>query len=206
MAVRKRKPGGGRKPGGEFPGKTATFTTRLQPETRLALDEAAKASRPKRSVSAVAEHILKAGLQRPSGAPRSNALAAAVALLAENIEHGTGENWREDEWTGMALRYAVETLLYHCAPTPPSEGAPAVPSAIEQTVGKMPPEFAERFRKPAGFGHTLAFHLILEIEQATSSAPINEWSMPIFFTAKPEVLSLIGRDLGLGQNTKGKVK
>jgi hypothetical protein len=204
MAKRKRRPGGGRKPGGEFPGKTETFTTRLQPETRRALDEAAKTSRPQRSVSSMAEYILKQGLKKPDGAPRNNALAAAVALLAENIEDGTKKKWRDDQWTGMALRYAVEALLFHFAPTP--EGTPAVPSAVEEAAAKMPPEFAERFRKPAGFAHILAYNLILEIDQATSSPPINEWSMPIFFSTKPEVLGIIGRDLGLSQNTKGKLK
>jgi hypothetical protein len=169
----------------------------LQPETRLALGAAAKASK-RRSVSAVAEHILKAGLEKPSGEPRNNALAAAVALLAENIEGGTKENWREDQWTGMALRYAVEALLFHFAPTPPAEGNPGIPAAIEQAAAKMPVEFAERFRKPAGFGHLLAYNLILEIEQARLQAlgePINEWTLPIFFSAKAEKLALIARDL-----------
>jgi len=205
MAVRKRKPGGGRKPGGEFPGKSATFTTRIQPETRRALDEAAKASRPKRSVSAVAEHILKTGLQRPSGKPRNTALARAIALLAENIEDGTGKNWREDQWTGMALRYAVEALLYHYAPTPPPEGVPAVPSAIDQAAGKMPSAFAEQYRTSPGFGHLRAYNLILEIEQA-APGEINEWTVAIFLNAKPGVLGVIRSGLGLGQNAKVKVK
>jgi hypothetical protein len=205
MAVRKRKPGGGRKPGGEFPGKSATFTTRIQPETRRALDEAAKASRPKRSVSAVAEHLLKTGLQRPSGAPRNTALARAVALLAENIEDGTGKNWREDQWTGMALRYAVEALLYHYAPTPPPEGVPAVPSGIEQAAGKMPSAFAEQYRTPPGFGHLRAYNLILEIEQA-APGEINEWTVPIFLNGKPGMLGLIRSGLGLADSKKGKSK
>ena len=105
----------------------------------------------------------------------------------------------------MALRYAVEALLYHYAPTPPPDGAPAIPSGIEQAAGKMPPEFAERFRKPAGFGHLLAYNLILEIEQA-APGEINEWTVPIFLNAKPGALGLIRSGLGLGQNTKGKVK
>ncbi len=203
MAKRKRRPGGGRKPGGEFP-KIATFTTRILPETRRALDEAARMSRPRRSVSATAEHILRQGLRKPAGEPRNLAVATAVALLAENIERDAKKNWRDDPFTGLALRYAVEALLFHFAPSP--EGTPAVPPAIDEEASKMPPEFAERFRKPAGFGHMLAYNLIHEIEQATSSAPINEWSMPIFFSERPRQLALIGSGLGLADSKKGKSK
>jgi hypothetical protein len=202
MTKRKRRPGAGRPAGGEFPGKSATFTTRLQPETRRALDAAAKASGPRGSVSAVAERILKAGLEKPSGEPRNTALAAAVALLTKNTEAATGQSWREDQWTGMALRYAVEALLFHFAPTP--EGTPAVPSAIDEAASKMPPEFAERFRKPAGLGHMLAYNLINELEQATSSSIPNEWSLPIFFSDDQRRLGLISRDLGLAQKGKSK--
>jgi len=202
MAERKRRPGGGRKPGGEFPGKSATFTTRIQPETRRALDAAAKASGPRASVSVIAERILKAGLEKPSGAPRNTALAAAVALLAKNIETATAQSWREDQWTGMALRYAIEALLFHFVPTP--EGTPAIPSAIDEAANKMPPDFAERFRKPAGLGHMLAYNLINELEQAISSSMPNEWSLPIFFSDDQRRLGLISRDLGLDQKGKSK--
>jgi hypothetical protein len=203
MAKRKRRPGGGRKPSGEFPGKYATFTTRIQPETRRALDEATRKSRH-RSVSATAEFILKQGLKKPSGEPRNHSLACAVAILAERIEQAAGERWRQDQFTGLALRYAVEALLFHFAPTP--EGVPAVPPAVEKAAEKMPPEFAERFRKPAGLGHTLAFNLIQELEQARSTATPNEWSLPIFFSEEPAQLGLISRDLGLTESKKGKSK
>ena len=44
MVKRKRAPGAGRKPKGEFAGKTATVTTRIMPDTREALEAAALAS------------------------------------------------------------------------------------------------------------------------------------------------------------------
>ena len=194
----------GRKPRGEFPGKTATFTTRIQPQTRRALVEAAKA-RPDKSISAAAEHILKAVLQKQSGEPRNNALAAAIVLLAENVEKATKQAWLADKWTGKALRYAVEALLFHFAPLPDEEGE-MVPAAVDEAATKMPAEFADRFRKPAGFGHTIAYQLIHEIEQATSPGPINEWSLPIFFSGKSEQLALIGRDLGVAGTKRGKAK
>jgi len=200
MAKKRRRPGGGRKPHGEFPGKAATFTTRIQPETRRALNEAARLSH--RSVSATAEHILKQGLRKPSGEPRNSALANAIEVLVENIERDTNKSWRDDVWTGLAVRYAVETLLFHYAPTPP-EGTVAVPPAVDEAAGKMPPEFAQRFRTPAGFAHTLAYNLILEIQQSISLGPPNEWSLPYFFSEKPAQLALIARRLGLADSKKG---
>ena len=202
MAKRKRRPGGGAKPLGEV-AKSATFTTRIEPATRHALDEATRKSRH-RSVSAMAGFILKQGLKKPSGEPRNHSLACAVAILAERIEQAAGESWRQDQFTGLALRYAGEALLFHFAPTP--EGVPAVPPAVEKAAEKMPPEFAERFRKPAGLGHTLAFNLIQELEQARSTATLNEWSLPIFFSEEPAQLGLISRDLGLAETKKGKSK
>ena len=205
MAKGKRRSGGGRKQGGEFPGKTATFTTRIQPSTRRALEEAAKA-RPDGSISAAAEYILKTVLQKPSGQPRNNALAAAIVLLAENIERDTKKNWREDPFTGFALCYAAEHLLLRFTPALISEGNPAAPPAVEEAAAKRPPEFAEQLRKPAGFGRIQAEFLIREIEQAASLEPINEWSMPIFFSEKRERLALIGGELGLAGRKKGKSK
>src|SRR5262249_466350 len=157
--------------------KTATFTTRIQPQTRRALVEAAKA-RPDKSISAAAEYILRHGLQESPGEPRNNALAAAIALLAQNVEEPPKRAWLAAEWTGKALRDAVEALLFHYAPTPEEQDG-KLPAAVDQAAAKMPPEFAERFRKPAGFGHFMAFRLINEIKQATSPGPINEWSLPI---------------------------
>jgi len=199
MVKRKRRPGGGRKPGGEFPGKTATFTTRIQPSTRRALEEAAKA-RPDKSISAAAEFILKTVLQKPAGQPRNNALAAAVTLLAENIERETKLSWLDDPFTAFALCNGVEHLVLYFAPALVSEGLPAAPPAVLKAAAKMPD--AEAYRKPHGFGRMQAQFLIHEIEQASSSAPINEWSMPIFFSEKREKLGLIGGELGLADRKR----
>ena len=201
MVKRKRRPGGGAKPLGEV-AKSATFTTRIEPATRSALNEAAKLSG--QSVSAMAEFILRQGLKQPAGEPRNNAVAAAIALLAENIEAGTKESWLTDPWTGFALCNAAEHLLLRFMPAPEREGMPPAPPAVKEAAAKMHPDHAEQFCKPHFFGRELAQFLILEIEQASSSATPNEWGMPIFFSAKPEKLRLIGRDLGVSK--KGKTK
>jgi hypothetical protein len=196
----KRRPGGGRKPIGEHP-KSAAFTTRLEPATRRALDEAA--DRSDKSVSEMAAYILKEGLKKPSGEPRNFSLACAVALIAEKIERETQKSWRDDQFTRQALAYAIETLLAYIAPD--VKEAPAIPPAIEAAAAKRPPPYAEDFRTPDGAGFFLASNLINEIQQAAPSTPINEWSLPIFFSDKPMQLALIGRDLGVAVK-KGRSK
>src|SRR5262245_38676366 len=202
--ARKRAPGAGRKPQGEFAGKSAAFSTRITPETRRALDEAVRSHRPRISLSQHVEYLLTTAMQKPSGKPRNYALACAIALLAENIERGAETDWRADPFTGQALRYAVETLLFQYAATP--EGTPAIPPAIEEAAARMPPEFAERFRTPAGFGHVKAYNLISEIDQVASPATPNEWSLPIFFSEQPVQLAVISRDLVQADRKKGKSK
>jgi hypothetical protein len=165
--ARKRAPGAGRKPKGAFAGKTATFTTRIQPETRTVL--------------------------KPSKAEQRNrALARAVATLAENIERATGHSWKTDAFTGQALRDAIDAFLFHFAPT--TSDSPTVPAPVEEMATKMPPEFAAAYRTPAGLGRLIAFSAIHEIESAMrlpddSTAPIN-LHVPV------EVVQQLGRDLG----------
>lgn len=197
MAKRKRGPGGGRKPMGNV-AKSAAFTTRIEPATRRALNEAARADGL--TVSVMAERLLKLGLAKPAGEPRNRALATAITMLAENIERDTGKDWTVDDWTGKALRYAVEALLFHVAPTRDDEAA--VPPAIERETAKMPDDFAKRFREPAGFGHISAYKLIDELRAATSTEPPNEWT-PIIASERPRLLALIARDIGVA-NPKGK--
>jgi hypothetical protein len=178
----------------------------MEPETRQALNTAAAAKG--RSVSRMAEILLKAALlDKATVERRNNALAAAIEQLAENIERETKKSWRDDTFTWTALRYAIEHLLWYFGPTP--ERQPAVPAAVNEAATKMPEGFAQQFRKPQGFGRTLAFQLIHEIEQAVEQAAspgsINEWSLPYFFSGQPERLALIGRDLAVAKK-KGKSK
>jgi hypothetical protein len=193
--ARKRASGAGRKPKGEFAGKSATITTRIRPDTRAALEAAADAS--KRSLSQEVEYRLRRSLDKPAKAQRRNqALAYLITLLAEEIEKGTGKSWLDDPFTSLALQYAIGHVALHFAAT--AEGDIANPAPIGEAAAKMPPEFAERFRKPEGFGGLKAYNLIHEVQQAARPPRVpSEWDMPIFFTAPDAVLADIGRDLGL---------
>jgi hypothetical protein len=197
---RKRAPGAGRKPKGEFAGKTETFTTRITPETRAALERGARKKGV--SLSQHVEYLLRTALHKPSSAQQRNqALARAIAFLAENIERETGRGWRDDAFTGQALRYAVEALLFHFAPTP--QDSLMIPTPIEARASKMPQEFAERYRTPAGLGHLAAYAMICEVESAAkSSQMINEWTTPIGLHVPDDYAQLLGR--ALGSNEGGK--
>ena len=192
-----RKGRSGTKPRGEFPGKSATFTTRIQPETRRALDSYAKASG--KSVSVVAERLLKVALQKPTGQPLNLSLARAVELLAEQIEGETKKSWRNDAFTAQALLHGISYLLGYFAPAD-KKGVP-VPTAIKGEATKMSPVQAKHFCSPEGFAHLMTFKFIGEIRDAVNQrAPgfiPGLWGMQIVFTVKPEMLALIGRDFGL---------
>ncbi len=204
---RKRAAGGGRKPQGDIAGKSAVFATRITPETRRWLEAQAKKGDKKRkfSLSEVAERALRGEMHRASDAQQHNrALAQGIARLAESIERDTGKSWLHDPFTGQALRYAIEALVFHFAPPP--EQVSTVPPAVAEASGKMLPEIAARYRTPAGLGHIAATHLITEIELSVRPPRINEWSLPITFNASADELKQIGSGLGLVKKAKGKLK
>jgi hypothetical protein len=201
--ARKRAPGGGRKPQGEYPSKSQQFTTRITPATKRALVEAAV--RSGRSLSQEVEKRLNATVVKPSGAPHNRALALAVAYLAESIELETQRDWRQDAFTAMGLRAGIEALLVRYAAAAVEN--PEVPPAIERQVSAMPPSFAEQYRMPIHFGLFKGNHLTIEIEK--SKAPgerysiedFDEWSVPFTFDAPADVLGQIRRNLKEGKQS-----
>jgi hypothetical protein len=203
--VRKRAPGAGRPRKAVADKKVDRITIRVDPETRRALEaalEAAKAKNPRISLSRVAEGALRlALLKRQDVQARNGALGFSIVSLAESIERATGKSWRTDVFTSMALRYAVEAFLFHFAPG--TEESPAVPERVEEWVTKMPDEFGQRYRRPAGLGHTTAHALIADIvELRRRSEPasveefnrrFNEWSLPMGLIIAEDKSALIAQ-------------
>src|SRR5262249_50720482 len=161
--TRKRAPGGGRKPQGPFKGKTATLTTRITPETRAALERAAKKRQPRISLSQEVEHRLDGSIRRDREHDRKRHirdLAEAVALVAERVEAATEKRWLDDTFTGDALRHAIEFLVFRFAP----HGALKVPAKVEAAAAKVPPAARERCLTPIEVGQHEAGWLISWIE------------------------------------------
>src|SRR5262245_32900459 len=110
MAERKRAPGGGRKPSGPLKGKSATITTRITPETRMALEQASKAS--DRSLSQEIEIRLRRSVgPDEKRAKHIKAAEELIRLAAEETERLTGLNWLADRFTAEALRHSIDHLL-----------------------------------------------------------------------------------------------
>jgi hypothetical protein len=158
--ARKRAPGAGRKPRGEYRGKSATLATRIRPDTRAALDRAAREN--KRSLSQEVEYRLRHSIgsdDRKKRGKHIRALGEAVMLVAQFVERATEKRWNEDAFTGEALRRGVEFLISHCAP----RGTPVTPKSVEEAVAKRPGA-GEAYLSASGLGETEAGRLITLIE------------------------------------------
>jgi hypothetical protein len=136
--ARKREPGAGRKPRGEFQGKTAVLTTRITPATRAALEDAAAKSN--RSLSQEVEHGLRVYLAMLKNQPDEHirALGQAVMLVAKYIQRATKHKWNEDSFTGEALRQGCTALIAHFAP----RGMPITPGPIKEAATKLAQDIA----------------------------------------------------------------
>jgi hypothetical protein len=144
--AKKRAPGAGRKPRGEFKGKSATLTTRITPETRAAMDRAAQKSGL--SLSQEVERRLNDSVRNERNR-RSDvrALAEAIAIVAEKVEIATGKHWLQDASTGEELRRGIDVLVRHFAP----HGARVIPPNVEEAA-------------PIGIGESEALKVITIIE------------------------------------------
>lgn len=157
--VRKRGAGGGRKPRGEFAGKTATLTTRITPATREALERAAQKSG--RSLSQEAEHRLDQSLLINRDRRRDvRALGEAIAMLLQCVERATEARWADDAFTCRALQHGIEFLISHFGP----REALAVPPSVKGAAAEMPPALAKRYSSAKGVGVTEAGRVITWIE------------------------------------------
>ena len=157
--VRKRGPGGGRKPQGEFKGKTATLTTRIMPTTRRALESAARKSG--RSLSQEVEYRLGKSLLINRDRRRDvGALGEAITLLLECVERATEAQWRDDAFTCRALQHGIEFLISHFGP----REALAVPPSVKGAAAEMPPAWAKRYSSAKGVGENEAGRVITWIE------------------------------------------
>jgi hypothetical protein len=160
--VKKRASSAGRKPRGEYQGKTMTLTTRITPATRYAIERAAAKSG--RSLSQEVEHglaryvaMLKPNRDRGS---HIRALGEAVMLVAQCIERATEKHWNDDAFAGEALRRGCEFLVSHFAP----RGALVTPASIQEAAARRPSEAGVTYRDAAGIGESEAGQVISWIE------------------------------------------
>jgi hypothetical protein len=163
---RTRAPGAGRKPKGDYAGKAATFTTRIRPELRAALDRAA--AEKERSLSQEVERRLDESFKLPAkmakdfGPPHIAALARLVAEVGKTVEVLTGLNWRQDRFTCEAFRASVNILLDQLTP----EGEVIVPGRCAETADadRSGRGYSDQMRNPDGVGAAAALGLWSQLE------------------------------------------
>lgn len=133
----KGKAKAGRKPKGEYAGKSAVFSTRITPDLRAMLEE--EAERTGRSISQVVERRLRDSFDRPKrmeralGAKHVRALAYMVARVVSSLEVATGHAWNRDSFTFCAAREAVKIAMKEFLPA----GDPVVPKEIKRRAAMV---------------------------------------------------------------------
>ncbi|MGO7916228.1 hypothetical protein ACC702_32375 [Rhizobium ruizarguesonis] len=165
----KREPGAGRKPDGEFSGKSAVFSTRITPELRAALEKESK--RTGKSLSQIVERRLRESFDDPKrreralGADHVRALAYMVAKIATDLEVRTGRRWHKDAFTGSALKAALNIAIHFFG----SGGEVRVPDRLEEQAAQMQAaspsaNFGKFMNDPADYGAHRGGELVASIK------------------------------------------
>jgi hypothetical protein len=201
--VKRRKPGGGRKPN---PNKKVMFSTRLEPHVMAALKAGAEKWGAGKNVSAFTERLISDGLQDLEYKARDPALRGLIyfiAQLAEKISgpvvlrrlskefqstseayYGGATNasdlWRTDPFHFIAFKVAVKKLL-DALEEPPGEIRSPIPGAERQKARFGTDELGERMRKglstPEEYG---AFNFELLWEQSQRSSPFSDFERKLY--------------------------
>jgi hypothetical protein len=179
---KKRAPGGGRKPGGEFSHLTAFFGVRMPHDLREQLEAAAE--KTGRSASQELLARLNSSLTRQREKERDPALRGLLFLIAQLAERiGGGQfmadsprrsylqkSWRTDLFKFRAFKFAVRKLL-EALEEPPGELLP--PYTKENLAGN--PEaielFLERNKTPEAYASNVLAWLL---EQSNRSSELSE--------------------------------
>jgi hypothetical protein len=114
MKARKRKPGAGRKSAGPFKGQFSNFSTRIQIETRQALEAEAEAAG--QSVSQMAQRLLWLGIKEKRKRERPDAVQALCYIIAELAElvcnlKKPEEDWRTNPFMFEAFSVAIQKFM-----------------------------------------------------------------------------------------------
>jgi hypothetical protein len=157
----------GRTPKGEFAGKLSHFSTRIQPETRKALEHEAKVSG--KSISQVAERLLVSALSDRRMGDLGRAKRAMSYLVAEIAHHIEGIHaqegrrfrtpfkWRSDPFFYEAFKIAVAQVLE--ALTPPGEIKPP-DLKVHHAESPSDRDWVESFKSPKARGEYVAGHIL----------------------------------------------
>jgi hypothetical protein len=216
--VRKRKPGGGRKPDVADQTKTAVVSVRMSSALRTSLKTGTK-----RTLSAEIVHRLEKSFERRHGFgdDQTRHLGNIVALLAVGINGRTWASWRESRYAFDALAAGLQVLLSSLAPegpaTPPEhlsthkafiegQGWVDVPSSNppEQIGAEVAQEILRAMENRPVRLHAGGKPLVVDWD-AYSETGLEEidldWNAAV---AWRNVLAIAGRALGIAKNGDDK--
>ena len=222
--VRKRRPGGGRKPQGDIRGKSKTFSTRITGETREALETEADVSG--RSISQVAESLLVLGLNTKREIERDAAMRALCFVIAELAHHVVGvhifgkdgkeqpaASWRTTRFFFRAFKIAVGKVLDALEPAGEIEtvdySAINLPGAED-----LAREWKSTFKSPEARGAYAAGYVLHSLYSSPHQTPaerestrqvLTKFDSKSFwreFNSMPNA----SRALGLDNNTYGTMR
>ena len=106
--ARKRAPGGGRKPRGQYKGNSASLAVRVHPQTREGLLRAAE--QHDRSISQEMQNALRHWIEC-SEVPHIAVLAQGVMFVARELELTAGRRYLDDSVTAGALKSSIGDLV-----------------------------------------------------------------------------------------------
>jgi hypothetical protein len=112
MSTRKRAPGAGRKPKGEFANLASPFSLRMPPNLRKQLEQAVK--RSGRSVSQEILRRVSNSLDRERNErwkPETRALCFLVARLEQVMSNEVDGHWRNNPYFHQAFKEAFNVLF-----------------------------------------------------------------------------------------------
>lgn len=207
----KREPGAGRKPDGEFSGKSAVFSTRITPDLRAMLEKESKETG--KSLSQIVERRLRDSFSHPKrweralGAEHVRALAYMVAKIAASLEIRTGRHWHKDAFTGSALKAALNVAIHYFG----SWGEVHVPDRLEEQAARMQAaspsaSFTKFMKDPTDFGAHRANEFVAAIgylETPNNSHRSEYLSDFDAFLDDEALLNFIGRSLRQEMSNEG---
>ena len=182
----------GRPPKGELTDKASTLTTRIQVETREALEVLAKRNR--RSLSQQAELCLREGLgltthfmkkeqiEKALGGPANFGMALLVAKVVQGVEMITRKSWQDDPYTFEQTCKAIAIIWNAVRPTGESVPAEGLPQVME----------------PEHLGQSVAMGALMGLQMADPAPPLPKKKVhysdeKIYSTIKTKLQDVVGR-------------
>jgi hypothetical protein len=147
----------------DLAGKTERIDTRVSPETRLMLEDAA--ARSGLSLSREIEQRLVQSLDAErlldeAGSREAEALLRAIGVLITNIEERTAHSWQSDRFTHGETAKGVALLLSRLRPAGDGAPPPEFPTNMPSELPDMKRFGAQQYKRQGGLGAVCALALI----------------------------------------------